>query len=373
MHHSACAFTMKILHFCQMMHSLGHEVFHYGVEGSEVPCEDVTIITKAEQEGWFGQYNPDALYNVNWNYQAPYWDIMNRRAADEINKRKKIGDFVCVMAGALNRPLQERVGEGVMTVEYGIGYSGTFAKFRVFESYAHMHKIYGAQGSYDPDGLFYDAVIPNYLNPADYPFKADKQDYFLYLGRLIKRKGINIAVETCNRIGARLVVAGQGCVKYDCRDKTLLCEDGGFYQGVEYVGFATGQKRADLFGNAKGCFVPTTYLEPFGAVAIEAQMAGTPAITTDFGAFTETVEHGVTGFRCHTLDHFVWAAKNVDRLWPAVVHNRAVSRYSMDVVKYKYEEYFGMLTDLWKDGWYQVNENREQLDWLGPLNPAGEK
>jgi hypothetical protein len=57
----------------------------------------------------------------------------------------------------------------------------------------------------------------------------------------------------------------------------LLCEDGDVYEGVEHVGFATGQKRADLFGNAKAVFVPTTYIEPFGAVAIEAQMAGTPA------------------------------------------------------------------------------------------------
>ena len=189
-----------------------------------------------------------------------------------------------------------------MTVEYGIGYNGTFSPYRVFESYAHMHKVWGAQGGYDPDGKFYDAVIPNYLNPADYPFVSgcDKEDYFLYLGRLIQRKGINIAVETCKRIGARLVVAGQGMKSYE--NNRLVCEDGGVYDNVEYVGFATGQKRADLYGKARAVFVPTTYVEPFGAVAIEAQMAGTPAITTDFGAFTETVEHGVTGFRCHTLD-----------------------------------------------------------------------
>jgi hypothetical protein len=55
---------------------------------------------------------------------------------------------------------------------------------------------------------------------------------------------------------------------------------------VEYAGFATSQKRADLYGNAKDVFL-SKYIEPFGAVAIEAQMAGTPAITTDFGAFPD--------------------------------------------------------------------------------------
>lgn len=366
MNHSACAFTMKILHFCQMMKSLGHEVFHYGVEGSQVQdccVEDVTILSQAEQEGFFGKYNPGALYNVDWQGKAPYWQLTNERAIAGINRRKKSGDFVCLITGNLGIPIAEAVGNDVMVVEYGIGYNGTFAKYRVFESYAHMHKIWGAQGGFDPDGKFYDAVIPNYLNPNDYPLQVQKGDYYLFLGRLIKRKGIHIAVETCKRLGAKLKIAGQGCKKVE--GNRIHCEDGEVYEGsnLEYVGFATGEKRARLYQNAIATFVPTTYIEPFGAVAIESQMAGTPAITTDFGAFPETVEHGKTGFRCHTLDHFLFAARNAHTLDPEYIHQRSVANYSMDRIRWRYQEYFQMLTDLWRDGWYTERE-RTQLDWL---------
>jgi glycosyltransferase involved in cell wall biosynthesis len=366
MHHSACAFTMKTLHFVQMMHSLGHEVYHYGVEGSQVCCrEDIVVMSKAEQEGFFGPYNPDALYDVDWSGKAAYWKLMNDRTAAAINCRKQRGDFVCIIMGALNRPLAQAVGDDVMVVEYGIGYNGTFAKYRVFESYAHMHKIWGAEGGYDPDGRFYDTVIPNYLNPADYPFDPQtvRGDYYLYLGRLIKRKGIHIAVETCKRLGAKLVIAGQGCTGVE--GNRIHCADGEVYEGdnLAYVGFATGEKRARLYQKAIATFVSTTYVEPFGAVAIESQMAGTPAITTDFGAFPETVEHGRTGFRCHTLNEFVWAAKQAPALNPLDIHERAASRYSMDVVKWQYQTYFERLHDLWGQGWYAVHEQPDQR-WL---------
>jgi len=64
--HSACAFTIKVLRFCRMMTSLGHDVFHYGAEGSEVQdftAEDIPVISLAEQEVYFGPFDPNKLYD----------------------------------------------------------------------------------------------------------------------------------------------------------------------------------------------------------------------------------------------------------------------------------------------------------------------
>ena len=93
-------------------------------------------------------------------------------------------------------------------------------------------------------------------------------------------------------------------------------------------------------------------------------MTGTPVISTDFGAFTETVEHGKTGFRCHTLQQFVWAAQHVGELDSRYIHQRAVGNYSMNRVKWMYHEYFSMLDDLWDRGWNQMSKDRCELDWL---------
>ena len=96
--YSACAFTMKALNFCHMMTSLGHTVYHYGCAGSEAECvENVVVMSKAEQEGFFGPYNPNNLPSIEWTDKAPYWRLMNTRVAAAIKARKRRGDFVCVI------------------------------------------------------------------------------------------------------------------------------------------------------------------------------------------------------------------------------------------------------------------------------------
>jgi glycosyltransferase involved in cell wall biosynthesis len=342
-HYQPCAYTQKNRRFASMMTELGHDVFLYGGEENDAACtEFVPIVTKAERIEWFGGVDLyKAPINLTWSPHDVHWQTSNERAIAEIAQRKSDRDFIGVLGGACQKPIADTFPE-LMTVEYGIGYSGVFANYRVFESYAWMHAVYGSHanvsGVMSARGQFYDAVIPNYYEVADFPFSDEKDDYFLFIGRMIDAKGIQIAIDTCIQLGVKLVVAGAGEVpEADC---------------VEYVGVVDSARRGALMSRARAVFVPTLYIEPFGGVHVEAMLCGTPVITTDWGVFTETVQHGAHGFRCRTLREFCAAADAVDKLDYQEIRDYAISKFSTDVVAPQYEAYFERLLTLWGEGWY---------------------
>ena len=191
-----------------------------------------------------------------------------------------------------------------------------------------------------------------------------KEDYFLYIGRIVKRKGVELAAQVTERMGKKLIVAGQGKITDPNEGIDLNLPH------VEFAGFADVNKRKELMSKAKGVFVPTYYVEPFGGVSIEAMLSGTPVITTDWGVFSETVLQGVTGYRCRTFDHFCWAVENIDKCSPRACHEWAKTNYSMERVSLMYQEYFEMLYDLWDGGWYTLHPDRKNLDWARRWFPA---
>lgn len=364
--YNACAYTQKVFNFCKMMTDLGHEVIHYGAPGSTVPCsEHVDIVTKQERMRWFGENNwKKDFFSIVWDSSLEYWDTQNKRAAAEINKRLEKKDFVCLIGGYCQKPIADRIYQDkAIVVEYGIGYQGVFSKFKIFESYAQMHKVAVDQGGYDSDGSWMDAVIPNYFDPNDFPFSEKKEDYFLFIGRMIKRKGPQIAADVTREIGAPLIMAGQGVTskKHGVIKSTEVTVSG---HHITHVGYADIKKRGELMSKARAVFVPSWYLEPFGGVAVEAQFCGTPVISTDWGAFPETVQHGVTGYRCRTMAQFVEAAKQVHKLDPYKIRDWAVDNYSLKSVAKKYEDYFNTLLYQWDDGWNTVRSDVDLDAWM---------
>lgn len=348
--YEACAYTSKVRKFCNMMKSLGHKVYLYASEENEAKVDELTTVApKKDQKKWFGDNDfKQNFFNITWSPDDEHWVKTNKRAITAIKKRIHKKDFICIIGGVCQKQVADAFPKH-MSVEFGIGYEGVFAPFRVYESYAHMHYVHGRLG--DDNGHFFDSVIPNFFEPENFPFKNKKEDYFLFLGRFIKRKGPVIAAEVTKRIGRRLVMAGQGVRKVEggkiIGDDISVCGD-----HILHVGHADVRQRAALLRNATAVFMPTTYLEPFGGVSIEAMLCGTPVIASDFGAFAENIQHGVQGYRFRTIGEAVWAAKNVGKLDNKKIHEYAVNNFSVDRVKYQYQAYFEQLQTLWHDGFY---------------------
>jgi glycosyltransferase involved in cell wall biosynthesis len=353
----ACAYTQKVLKFAKMMTERGHTVIHYGHEDSDLICtEHVTVITNEDLKISYGTHDwRKNFFKFDMNDHA--YQTFFKNGILEVAKRKQKNDFILPFWGAGVRPICDAHSD-LIVVEPGIGYAGGhWARWKIFESYAIYHAYCGldAVGTCKQD--WYEAVIPNYFDPDDFEFREKKSDYFLFLGRVYEGKGVHIAVQATQAIGAKLKIAGQN-------PDNLT-----FPEHVEFVGYADQATRRELMAGAKGAFVPSMYVEPFGGVQIELLLSGTPTITTDWGSFAENNIHGVTGYRCRTFDHFVWAAENIDRIDPRNCREWA-ENFTLDKVAPMYEEYFEQVWNVHVGkGWYERKYDRQDLVWLKRPQP----
>ena len=205
---SACAYTQKVVKLARILKSHGHQVFFYGVEGSEVECDEfIQVSTQDVLEQTYGQYDQTREFFKHHPQDFAH-RTFNANTIKEINARKADRDFLLCPMGNYQEPIARAVN--LLTVEPGIGYTGVFSAFRVFESYAWMHYVYGLLKQ--DDGVWYDAAIPNYYDVADFPFEEQKEDYLLYFGRIIRRKGVQVAADVAKATGHQLYVVGQGAL-----------------------------------------------------------------------------------------------------------------------------------------------------------------
>lgn len=345
-----CAYTQKIVKFGRMMTDAGYDVVLYSGEDNETPCaEHVQVFTRAERERWFGVHDSGSLWgHLTWDPASEPWTLVNARTAAAIRERAEPEDLVLLIAGLAQRPLAVALAD-LTSCEWGVGYEGIFSPFCAFESYAWRHVLYSKMAAPGTTtvGRWYDAVIPNYFDPDDFgPARPpDRPPYFLFIGRGIRRKGPQIAADVAEYLGVQLVIAG------------AEIEPGGFPAYGERAGIVGPAIRREMMAGAVAVFAPTLYGGPFEGVAVEAMMSGAPVITSDWGAFAETVQDG-DGWRCHTMAEYVdagRAALNGIRHDRAGVRRarreRAINRYGLNAVGAQYERFFGRLFELQGPGW----------------------
>jgi FkbM family methyltransferase len=351
-----CAYTAKVYKAIKMLSRRGHSCIDYSNEGSTAKCERVQIFTEQERAAYFGPHDKQKLYHIVWDGSLQYWREYNARLVAALIPRVKKGDFILTLSGvcqvgqvgAFFPGSYEGTLQSAAIVEWGIGYYGPQSRYRVFESHGHREWLMGMKDVKWEDNDT--AVVHNFFDMDEFPVEPqvplrvaqaiNDKPYYLFIGRIMNSKGVDIAVEVCKTLGARLIVAGQG--DYVTMDKNII-----------FFGHANVEERAALMHNAIAVLNPTKFREPFGGTAVEAQLSSTPAITTDHGAFLETVEEE---WRCASHREFVDAAKMAaeltieDRQW---IRDRARSKWSLEAIAPRYERYFQRIMDRWGKGWYQ--------------------
>lgn len=122
-----------------------------------------------------------------------------------------------------------------------------------------------------------------------FPFRADKEDFYLTVSRLVSYKKVSLIVQAFNQSGRSLVVIGGGPELEQLRQMAR--------PNVQILGPQPDAVVEDYMARAKA-FVYAA-CEDFGIAPVEAQACGTPVIAYGAGGALETVrdlqQHPETG------------------------------------------------------------------------------
>ena len=113
----------------------------------------------------------------------------------------------------------------------------------------------------------------------------DREDFFLYAGRLVPYKRPHVAAAAARRSGKRLVVVGDGRMR-------AAVEAAG-RSSVQVLGHVDDDTLVDLYRRCQAVLLPGE--EDFGIIPVEAQACGTPVLARAIGGARDSVVPGVTG------------------------------------------------------------------------------
>jgi glycosyltransferase involved in cell wall biosynthesis len=186
-----------------------------------------------------------------------------------------------------------------------------------------------------PQGADVRAVVHNPIDVESWPVGTHKQDYLLWLGRMVPEKGPQRAIKVAQAVGRPLILAG---VVQPGHERFFATEIEPHIDGelIRYIGEVGGARKQQVFADAFAFLMPITWPEPFGMVIVEALAAGTPVLAFAHGAAPEIIEHGKSGFLVNDEDEMASIVERAAEIDPMDCR-RGAERFSPDRVAAKYE------------------------------------
>ncbi len=131
--------------------------------------------------------------------------------------------------------------------------------------------------------------VTRIYNPIDIDEHIEKVDiskneYYLYVGRISKEKGVDLFCQAITELGYKGIVVGDG------DEKSILEEK---FPNIEFAGWKNKDEVKQYMKGAKALIFPSRWYETAGLTVLEAQSLGIPCIVNKNTAASEFLYYGV--------------------------------------------------------------------------------
>ncbi|MDO6388890.1 glycosyltransferase family 4 protein [Pontibacter sp. BT731] len=187
------------------------------------------------------------------------------------------------------------------------------------------------------------AVKPNFTQDIGIS-RAEREDYFLYVGRLTPEKGIETLLKAHELNPFPLKVVGDGPLRGRVEEYAAA------HAGIDYLGFQNREQVLEHLKRARGLIFSSEWLETFGMTIIEAFSTGTPVIAANIGGAAQLVEDGVNGLH-YSPGNAEELAERVHTLiqYPRVATRMGVIARQSYEVRYTPEANYHVLLSIYED------------------------
>lgn len=150
-------------------------------------------------------------------------------------------------------------------------------------------------------------------NPKE--FLKEKDPTLIFVGRLIKTKGVEDAITVCKNLkkyfpDIKLWIVGRGELNYK-KSIDEMIKEMGIEDNVMFFGFVSENKKFELMRRAHVLLVPSIK-EGFGLTVPEAGYVGTPAVAYNVEGLRDIIIDGKNGFLVsHTVEAMEKRAKQL--------------------------------------------------------------
>lgn len=194
-------------------------------------------------------------------------------------------------------------------------------------------------------------VIPNCIRDQDQITADPKKNQFVYLGRLVFYKNIEVIIKAFRMVAkefpeASLVIAGDGPHKPSLQNLVAKLQ---IQDNVRFTGYVTADEKKKILAESNALLFPSI-IEGFGLVMLESWQQKRPVIVSDIPPMSEIVKDNKTGFVIDPNDEIKWAEKIIQLIEdPNTSNDMGKQGYIKLEEEYNQELFYDRLVNMYNE------------------------